>query len=135
MSQSEIRQLLHKNVLVVFLTVINRCSFVARALHTYSFTPDFIFLADALDGEWGDCGGVRCGGWRCSAHAHLSYPRQSLLAPEFNPYIAREEGRVQGLDCTSGEFAGFLLHQYIKPGWVTRSFKSSFISALDDGAV
>ena len=36
--------------------------------------------------------------WRRSEHAHASYPGLSFRAPGFNPYMGREEGRVQGLD-------------------------------------
>ena len=36
--------------------------------------------------------------WRCSEHAHASYPGLFFRPPGFNPYMRREESRVQGLD-------------------------------------
>ena len=54
-----------------------------------------MFLISQFSAEAGESG------WRRSAHARARYPRQSLLAPGFNPSIAREEGRVQRLHYTS----------------------------------
>ena len=36
--------------------------------------------------------------WRRSEHAHASYPGLSFRPPGFNPFMGREERRVQGLD-------------------------------------
>ena len=36
--------------------------------------------------------------WRRSEHAHASYPGLFFPPPGFNPYMGREERRVEGLD-------------------------------------
>lgn len=71
----------------------------ARSSHI-SFPLICFFPAEALGGGEEGARGWGNRGWRRSTHALASYPRQPLVAPGFNPKIAREEGRVQGLDYT-----------------------------------
>ena len=60
-----------------------------KSTSKYGFTPIFFFF-------WGGGGGGE-GKWRCSEHAHASYPGLSFRPLGFSSSMRREERRAQGL--------------------------------------